>query len=232
MCVVGATTQTRATRPSESIRWATWSPNVVLPAAGVAEARKAPPSWANTSAAAACCQARRGRSVGQDGSVRERTAGPAGSGLSYGKEPQATNPGGRKSGPAPHTPRFRRSLLVQSSNWDGTDADHALHRPRLPLGLVGITAPRRASLALRRPARMAPRHDRAHRGARAVRVARLHRRAHGHRLPLVPLARHAVRDRAARARARDRRDVPRRRRRAAAGARARVGGPARTAVRA
>src|SRR5262245_53687315 len=69
MCVVGATTATRATRPSESIRWATWSPNVVLPAAGVAEARKASPSWANTAAAAACCQARSGRPVGQVGRV-------------------------------------------------------------------------------------------------------------------------------------------------------------------
>src|SRR4051794_24508509 len=69
MCVVGATTATRATRPSESIRWATWRPNVVLPAAGVAEARKASPSWANTAAAAACCQARRGRPAGQAASA-------------------------------------------------------------------------------------------------------------------------------------------------------------------
>ena len=33
MCVVGATTATRDTRPSDSIRCATWSPNVVFPAA-------------------------------------------------------------------------------------------------------------------------------------------------------------------------------------------------------
>src|SRR3954447_1001250 len=67
MCVVGATTATRATRPSESIRWATCRPNVVLPAAGVAEARKASPSWLNTAAPAACFQARSGRAAGQVG---------------------------------------------------------------------------------------------------------------------------------------------------------------------
>src|SRR6478752_882438 len=74
MCVVGATTATRDTRPSESIRWATCSPKVVLPAAGVADARNASPEWSKTAAAAACCQARRGLVVGQEG--RERpTAG-------------------------------------------------------------------------------------------------------------------------------------------------------------
>src|SRR3954451_1036376 len=67
MCVVGATTATRDTRPSASMRWATCSPKVVLPAAGVAEARKASPEWSKTAAAAACCQARRGRVVGQAG---------------------------------------------------------------------------------------------------------------------------------------------------------------------
>src|SRR3954454_4192729 len=80
MWVVGATTATRVTRPSASIRWATCRPKVVLPAAGVAEARMASPSWSKTAAAAACCQARRGRPVGQGG--RERpTAG--GAGISY-----------------------------------------------------------------------------------------------------------------------------------------------------
>src|SRR4051812_18135019 len=67
MCVVGATTATRLTRPSESMRWATWRPNVVLPAAGGAEARNAAPAWPNTSAAAACCQARGGRPAGHAG---------------------------------------------------------------------------------------------------------------------------------------------------------------------
>src|SRR5690349_9949766 len=82
MWVVGATTATRDTRPSDSIRWATWSPNVVLPAAGVAEARKASPSWSNTAAAAACCHARSGRPVGQEG--RERpAAGRGGASISY-----------------------------------------------------------------------------------------------------------------------------------------------------
>src|SRR3954454_6619581 len=80
MWVVGATTATRVTRPSASIRWATCRPKVVLPAAGVDAARNASPSWSKTAAAAACCQARRGRPVGQGG--RERpTAG--GAGISY-----------------------------------------------------------------------------------------------------------------------------------------------------
>src|SRR3954468_22355555 len=74
MWVVGATTATRDTRPSESIRWATCNPKVVLPAAGVADARNASPEWSKTAAAAVCCQARRGLVVGHEG--RERpTAG-------------------------------------------------------------------------------------------------------------------------------------------------------------
>src|SRR4051812_2358833 len=82
MCVVGATTATRDTRPSASMRWATWSPKVVLPAAGVAEARKASPACSKTAAAAACCHARSGRAVGQDG--RERpAAGRGGASISY-----------------------------------------------------------------------------------------------------------------------------------------------------
>src|SRR3954447_17948657 len=70
MWVVGATTATRDTRPSASIRWATCSPKVVLPAAGVADARNASPEWSKTAAAADCCQARRGRVVGHAGSER------------------------------------------------------------------------------------------------------------------------------------------------------------------
>src|SRR3954467_707478 len=82
MWVVGATTATRATRPSASIRWATCRPNVVLPAAGVAEARKDSPSWSNTAAAAACAQGGGGRRVGQEG--RERpAAGRGGASISY-----------------------------------------------------------------------------------------------------------------------------------------------------
>src|SRR3954469_25099281 len=82
MCVVGATTATRATRPSESMRCATCRPNVVLPAAGVAEARKASPEWSKTAAAADCCHLRSGRWVGQDG--RERpAAGRGGASISY-----------------------------------------------------------------------------------------------------------------------------------------------------
>ena len=77
MWVVGATMQTRPTRPSESIRWATWSPNVVLPAAGVAEARKERWGWASTAATASSCQLRRGRPAGHAGSVRTGMNGGA-----------------------------------------------------------------------------------------------------------------------------------------------------------
>src|SRR3954469_10084441 len=70
MWVVGATMQTRAARPSESIRCATCRPNVVFPAAGVAEARKERWGWASTAATASSCHARRGRPAGHAGSVR------------------------------------------------------------------------------------------------------------------------------------------------------------------
>src|SRR5690349_8835327 len=83
MCVVGATTATRATRPSESIRCATCKPNVVLPAAGVADARNASPEWEKTAAAALCCQARRGRAVGQEGSERAKAGRSGGASIEY-----------------------------------------------------------------------------------------------------------------------------------------------------
>jgi hypothetical protein len=47
---------------------------VVLPAAGVAEARNEPPSCASTDAAAACCHARSGREAGQGASELRRRA--------------------------------------------------------------------------------------------------------------------------------------------------------------
>src|SRR4051812_8955779 len=71
MWAVGATTATRATRPARSISCATRSPNVVLPAAGVAEARKLAPSCSASCVAAARCQARSGRPAGHEGR-RER----------------------------------------------------------------------------------------------------------------------------------------------------------------
>jgi hypothetical protein len=46
------------------MRWATCSPNVVFPAAGVADARKLSERWAKTAAAAARCHARSGRPAG------------------------------------------------------------------------------------------------------------------------------------------------------------------------
>ena len=76
MCVVGATTATRATLPSLSIRCAMWRPNVVLPAAGVADARNESREWLRTAAAASCCHARSGRSAGQDGRVKLGTSFP------------------------------------------------------------------------------------------------------------------------------------------------------------
>src|SRR5215208_5444879 len=72
MCVVGATTATRATRPWASIRCATCRPNVVLPAAGVAEARNESPLWERTASTASACQARSGRALGHGGMERER----------------------------------------------------------------------------------------------------------------------------------------------------------------
>src|SRR3954467_13680117 len=68
MWVVGAATTTRSTLFAVSISWATLSPKVVLPAAGVADARKLPRSWAATALSAACCQARGGLSAGHGGS--------------------------------------------------------------------------------------------------------------------------------------------------------------------
>ena len=67
MCVVGATTAMRWTRPSDSIRCATCRPNVVLPAAGVAEARNAAWRWEKTASTALRCQLRSGRVDGQGG---------------------------------------------------------------------------------------------------------------------------------------------------------------------
>src|SRR4051794_30732377 len=68
MWAVGATTATRATRPERSMSCATRRPKVVLPAAGVAEARKLAPSCSATAAAARRCQARRRRVAGHSGS--------------------------------------------------------------------------------------------------------------------------------------------------------------------
>src|SRR4051812_30127284 len=67
MCAVGPRTTTRRTRPALSISWATFRPNVVLPAAGVAEARKLAPSCSASAERAARCQARRGLVAGQAG---------------------------------------------------------------------------------------------------------------------------------------------------------------------
>src|SRR3954452_13007828 len=69
MCVVGAATTTRWTCPAESISCATRSPNVVLPAAGVAEARNLVDLCPRSATRAASCQARSGRSPGQGGSA-------------------------------------------------------------------------------------------------------------------------------------------------------------------
>src|SRR5919206_1992266 len=133
MCVVGAITATRATRPSLSIRCATCRPNVVLPAAGVAEARKESPGWARTASTAACCQARRGRVAGHAGRARRRRAAGWVTADDKGRRRVRTGP-------------------------DGTEVpslvDHAIDallRPGLPLGLVGRPGVRDPAVALRRP---------------------------------------------------------------------------------
>src|SRR4051794_29465138 len=85
MCAVGPRTTMRWTRPARSMSWATFRPKVVLPAAGVAEARKVSPSWASRASRAARCQARRGLVPGQAGragaanvviGARQGTGGP------------------------------------------------------------------------------------------------------------------------------------------------------------
>jgi len=76
MWVVGPATTTRETNPALSIRWAMCRPKVVLPAAGVAEARKLFPGCARTASVASFCQARSGRPSGQAGSDRARAAAP------------------------------------------------------------------------------------------------------------------------------------------------------------
>ena len=104
------------------------------------------------------------------------------------------------------------------------DRRHLLLRPRLPLGLLGLPRPRRAALALRRPAALAPRGDRADRARRAVRASAATR-------PSAPPAatcgsaalRHALRAPSRAARVRHRPRLPRDHRRAPAPARARVG---------
>src|SRR4051812_36723460 len=67
MWAVGPRTTTRLTRPVRSMSCATFSPKVVLPAAGVAEARKLSPSWPSRAESASRCQARKGLVSGQAG---------------------------------------------------------------------------------------------------------------------------------------------------------------------
>src|SRR5436853_6240669 len=78
MWVVGPTTTTRETKPALSIRWAIWRPKVVLPAAGVAEARKLVSVCARTASVASSCHARSGRSPGHFGSGRAGALPPVG----------------------------------------------------------------------------------------------------------------------------------------------------------
>ena len=99
---------------------------------------------------------------------------------------------------------------------------HPLLGSGLPVGVLRVPGARRAALALRRPAAVAARHDRADRAGRPVRPPRLHAGRLGARLPALPPPRHAVRDPAAPARHRDRPGVPGDRRGAPAGARVRA----------
>ena len=180
-------------------------------------------------AAAACCQARRGRPVGQDG--RERpAAGRGGASISYVTGPEtlcaASDITSACEPPAKAT--LGRCCTL---NDRVLSSSHPLLRPRLPVGLVGLSCTRRPQVALRRPARMAPRDDRPDRERLGLRAARLHARRPGARVPQLPRARDAVRHRAARARARHVADVPRRRRHPPPRPRARVRGLPRAAAR-
>ncbi len=78
MWVVGPATTTRETKPALSMRWAMCRPKVVLPAAGVAEARKLAAEWARTASVASSCHERSGRASGQSGSDRARAPPPIG----------------------------------------------------------------------------------------------------------------------------------------------------------
>jgi hypothetical protein len=49
----------------------------------VADARNASPEWEKTAAAALCCQARRGRAVGQEGSERAKAGRSVGASIEY-----------------------------------------------------------------------------------------------------------------------------------------------------
>src|SRR3954462_10582262 len=159
MWVVGATTATRATRPSASIRWATWRPKVVLPAAGVAEARKASPSWSKTAAAAACCQARRGRPAGQGG--RERpTAGGAGISYVTGRAKLVAGSDEPKGARPLYLRRRARGAGTRARTWMDVSARHAPADGlrRASAGNRHAAAPARAARGLRRrpePARAA-----------------------------------------------------------------------------
>ena len=88
------------------------------------------------------------------------------------------------------------------------------------------------SMALWRPARLARRDDRPHRERRRLRARGYTPAGQARGYRTLPRARHAVRDRAARARPRHVADVPRRRRHPPARPRARVRGLPRAAVRA
>ena len=227
MCVVGATTATRATRPSASIRCATCSPNVVLPAAGVAEARNASPAWSKTAAAAACCHARSGRDVGHGG--RERPAAGREGAISYVTErgklaADPDEPRGVQA-PCPAHENVVRSMIVPVQvthfsdpgcpwAWSASPAIAALrwrYGEQLDWRLVMIGLTENGAVYEKRG--YTPANPSA-------------------RLPQVPPPRNAVRDRAARTDPRHVADVPRRRGRAEARTRAGIRGVPRAPVRA
>src|SRR4051794_18567606 len=97
MWVVGAATTTRSTRPDRSISWAALRPKVVLPAAGVAEARKLSAWWPARFSRASVCHRRSGRSAGHGGS--ERTARRAATPVLTRGSPFLRMSGRRRGGP-------------------------------------------------------------------------------------------------------------------------------------
>src|SRR4051794_36945294 len=149
MCVVGAATTTRSTRPLRSISWATLRPKVVLPAAGVAEARKLAPSCSATACRASRCHARSWRSAGHGGSdlTARRAATPVltrGILSSCGWTPpgrpfQLSSVGQSAAGGGPFDQRSRKGKRRggRKRSASGALRSKLRARPRPDLGLVG-----------------------------------------------------------------------------------------------
>src|SRR4051812_12474003 len=90
--------------------YATRRPKVVLPAAGVAEARKLPPPCTPTASSASRCQARNGRADGHGGRLQTGAEGVA--------RPVT---GSRKVGPRSVGKRARRAGAAAAASFVGPE---------------------------------------------------------------------------------------------------------------